>query len=270
MKEIHAVFSPGQTFVTVETEWQYDSGYNLFIDGLELPSYYEVDFCNEGDLQTVTIPGNAAAGVRIPDAYFLSGKRIKAYTVFVDSDGIETKCQVTINVRGRPERSDIDPPSVEQQQIDALIDNLNTAVDNAEASAEESERQAGLSEGHALDSEAWATGKRGGVDVDEEDETYHNNAAWYAGKADEISRGNATLAESWAVGGTGTRPGEDTNNAAYYARLAEKGAEEAGYAWFDINDENGNMYVTVTANLDSDVSFEIDESTGTLEVIINE
>lgn len=94
-----------------------------------------------------------------------------------------------------------------------------------------------------------------------------------AGEAEEhkiSAEEAATLARSWAEGGTDTRPGEDTNNAAYYARLSEQGAEEAGYAWFDINDEDGNMYVTVTANLDSDVSFDIDESTGTLEVIINE
>lgn len=246
MKEIHAVFAPGQTFVTVESEWQYDSGYNLFLDNLELPSYYEVDFCNEGDPQTVTIPGDAA-GVRIPDAYFLSGKRIKAYTVLVDSDGIETKCQVTINVRDRPERSDIQPSPVEQQQIDALINNMNTAVDNAEASAEESERQAGLSEGHALDSEAWATGKRGGVDVEEGDETYHNNAAWYAREADRISRDNATLAESWAVGGTDTRPGENENNSFYWSEQARQQAQSQGWVHFYIDNE-GNLHYVKTAN----------------------
>lgn len=35
------------------------------------------------------------------------------------------------------------------------------------------------------------------------------------------SAANATLAESWAVGGTGTRPGEDTNNAQYWAQQAQ-------------------------------------------------
>lgn len=33
--------------------------------------------------------------------------------------------------------------------------------------------------------------------------------------------GSATLSESWAVGGTGTRYGEDTNNAKYYAEQAQ-------------------------------------------------
>lgn len=34
------------------------------------------------------------------------------------------------------------------------------------------------------------------------------------------AKNSATLAESWAIGGTGTRSGEDTNNAMYYAQQA--------------------------------------------------
>lgn len=34
------------------------------------------------------------------------------------------------------------------------------------------------------------------------------------------AKNSATLAESWAIGGTGTRSGEDTNNAKYYAQQA--------------------------------------------------
>ena len=41
---------------------------------------------------------------------------------------------------------------------------------------------------------------------------------------------SATLAESWAVGGTGTRSGEDTDNAKYYAALAQRVSQGAvGY-----------------------------------------
>lgn len=36
--------------------------------------------------------------------------------------------------------------------------------------------------------------------------------------------GNATLAQSWAEGGTGVRPGEDTNNAKYFSEQAKSGA----------------------------------------------
>lgn len=38
---------------------------------------------------------------------------------------------------------------------------------------------------------------------------------------------SATLSESWAVGGTGTRSGEDTDNAKYYSEQAQQAAQEA-------------------------------------------
>lgn len=50
-----------------------------------------------------------------------------------------------------------------------------------------------------------------------------------AGNA-EAAKASATLAESWAVGGTGTRSGEDTDNAKYYAGLAQQVSQGAvGY-----------------------------------------
>ena len=84
-----------------------------------------------------------------------------------------------------------------------------------------------------------------------------------------LAEESSILSESWAVGGTGTRPGEDTDNAKHYAEVAQQGAEEAGYAWFDINDETGEMMVTVTDNLAEDVSFAINENIGILEVTVN-
>ena len=47
-----------------------------------------------------------------------------------------------------------------------------------------------------------------------------------AGSANSAS-GSATLSESWAIGGTNTRSGENTNNSKYYCELAEAAAEQA-------------------------------------------
>lgn len=41
------------------------------------------------------------------------------------------------------------------------------------------------------------------------------------------SEGAATLAESWAVGGTGTRPGENTDNSAYHSQMSKTEADRA-------------------------------------------
>ena len=77
----------------------------------------------------------------------------------------------------------------------------------------------------------------------------------------------ALLAKSWAVGETNVREGEDINNAYFWARVAQQGAGKSGYAYFYIDDETGELIVTVAYDLDEDVRFEINEEEGTLEVI---
>lgn len=75
-------------------------------------------------------------------------------------------------------------------------------------------------EARAIDSEAWAVGKREGVDVGQADETFHNNSK-------------------------------------YYADRAEQGAAAAGYMDLYIND-NGHLIYTRTDNVDND--FNIDSN----------
>lgn len=48
----------------------------------------------------------------------------------------------------------------------------------------------------------------------------------------QAAAASATLAESWAVGGTGTRPGEDTNNAAYWASEAQR-VSQGALGWYE-------------------------------------
>ena len=123
--------------------------------------------------------------------------------------------------------------------------NAKTSEDNAkdsEEAAAESAQQAHTSEQNAKDfedaadasaedAEAWAVGQRNGVDVPSSDETYHNNSK-------------------------------------HWSELAQQGAQEAGYVFFDVNDEDGEMYVEITDNVDQDVSFDVNTTTGELEVTV--
>ena len=61
---------------------------------------------------------------------------------------------------------------------------------------------------------------------------------------------------------------QSADEAEGWAHAAEQSADAAGYAKFDIDDSDGQMYVTVANNLNNDLTFSIDESTGNLEVII--
>ena len=214
--------------VTIDpVNWQYDVVQILVITAENLPEYYVVDFCNEGDDTTIPMTGSSE-GVQIPDEFFQDGRAIKGYVVIAEADGSsQTRYEITIPVTARPSRSDITPTPSEQQQIDNLVAQMSDAVERSEAAAEESEISAG------------------------------------------DSAAKATLAQSYAVGGTGTRPGEDNDNAKHYSELAAQGAEESGYAWFDVNDEDGHMYIYISDNLSEDVSFAVDETSGVLEVTYN-
>lgn len=94
-----------------------------------------------------------------------------------------------------------------------------------------------------------------------------NESAEALERAEELGDHFAAAAESWAVGGTGARPGEDADNARFYARVAQQGAQESGFAWFSVDPQDGNLYVTITPDLAADVRFAINEQTGELEAI---
>ena len=100
--------------------------------------------------------------------------------------------------------------------------------------------------------------------------TSESNAA----ESEENATEQALKSEGYAVGtqdGTAVTSGSPyyQNNAAYYAEVAQQGAEESGYVWFDVNSEDGNMYVTITDNIAEDVSFAVNTTNGTLEVTVD-
>ena len=249
--------------------WKIDYGQKIEFLDIELPEYFECHFANTGDAKAKQQLGHNNVVV-IPDEYIQDGRDIDCYIYLHEGteDG-ETVYKLTVRVRDRPELDPAPITPVQEDIISRTIAALEDALERSEAQVEEATRQAGISEGHALDSEAWAVGERGGEPVEDTDETYQNNAKYYAGEADRISRANATLAQSWAVGGTGTRPGEDNDNAKHYSDLAAQGAEESGYAWFDVDDSDGHMYIYISDNLSEDVSFAVNESTGHLAITYN-
>lgn len=128
-----------------------------------------------------------------------------------------------------------------------------------------------------LEAEAWARGTMDGVPVDSSADQYHNNSMYYSEQSANsatasansasssatsasasassatASANSAILSESWAVGGTDTRSGEDTNNSKYWARQSQIEAQNAS-AYIAIlkvllgtvylNTENGDNLVT--------------------------
>lgn len=88
------------------------------------------------------------------------------------------------------------------------------AAKRSEEAAEKSAQEASASETRAKESEESA--KRSEDNAKQSEENAAESEKNASGKADEAAD-SAMLSESWAVGGTGTREGEDTDNSKYYA-----------------------------------------------------
>ena len=92
---------------------------------------------------------------------------------------------------------------------------------------------------------------------------YVAQARGYAAQAQQYaSSDNAILSRSWAVGGTSTRYGEDTNNAKYWAEQAAYIVTEGGVATF-----NGRTGAVVPESGDYTAS-QITRGTGTVETAL--
>lgn len=118
--KIHVAFGALKKITGPAINYQYDVKQILVINGLDLPEYYVVDFCNEGDATVIPMTGTSD-GVEIPDSLLQTGKPVKAYIVVSSGQGdVQTRYEVKLPVNTRPMRDDIHPTDPQQQQIDAL------------------------------------------------------------------------------------------------------------------------------------------------------
>ena len=95
-----------------------DYGLYLKIEGLELPSTYEVDFSNDG--------------VLIPSQFISSGKDVFAFLYHVGADYGRTVFKFRIPNKLRPDRTDETPTPEELSVIDQTISALNEAKEEWE------------------------------------------------------------------------------------------------------------------------------------------
>ena len=127
---------------TRPTNYKYDEVQILMIsptDGVELPDFYQVDFCVEGDTDTVTMAGTLSGGVPIPEGLLRQGQNLEAYLVVTASGNptpVQTRWTITIPVNERPTRSGIELSDDQQAQVNSLIAALNEGVDRAEDAAD--------------------------------------------------------------------------------------------------------------------------------------
>ena len=133
-KYIKAIVGEGNYSVTSPiTQWDY--GYVLQIEGIELPATYEVDFSNARyDGEALTAYGNAE-GVEVPEELIETGRDVYAFYYFIGPDYGKTTYTWKIPNELRAKRGDKQPTPSQQDVIDQAIVRINEAVSDTERDA---------------------------------------------------------------------------------------------------------------------------------------
>ena len=173
--------------------YQYDYGQKLKFADLELPVSYEVHFSNNKNSGVSKTQLGDASGVKIPDEFIQTGETVYAW-LFLHSGAYDgrTMYMVTIPMVRRPELSNVPPTEVEQSIITQAMAALQYAVEQTADDVESADQS-------AEDAEAWAVGTRKGTAVPLSDETYENNAKYYAGLTAADATATAAAARSTAA-----------------------------------------------------------------------
>lgn len=160
---------------------------------------YEVDVPSEAlktaGVATITIKGVLVSGETTTKAITTAAGHFRV---------LDSELPDSAGSAGTITPSDKDQLQAEIAGMEALFITAKAAAEAAAANAKVSETNAKTSETAAASSASQAQASAAA-------------AAKSAASVDGISK----TAQSWAVGGTGTRPGEDTDNAKYWAEQAQ-------------------------------------------------
>ena len=212
-----------------------------------------------------------------PVAVFIEGTEATWTVSNSDTDVVGPgECEWRYTVGGTVVKSAVFPTAVLRDigpATDTPPDPYESWLEALMALATETEENAGEAEASATAAAGSAAAAAASASDAADSAGTAETARAGAETAEDSAEGSALAAEGWAVG---TQDGEAAtegspyfeNNAAFYARLAAQGAEEAGYAWFHVELEDGEAYVTVSDNLAKDVLFAVDVNIGELEVTV--
>jgi len=236
-KIIKGVVGGGRYTVTAPIVKE-DYGLYLQIEGVELPSTYEVDFSNsEHNGTSVTMIGNAD-GVLIPHQFIDTGKDIFAFLYHVGANYGRTVYKFRIPNKVRPDRTDDTPTPEEQSVIDQAINALNEAVAqtaqdviDADASAQSASADADRAEQAKEDASTFAQRSANSAQA----------SADYSASA-QTSAGTASAAATSASASAASAYAD--------AERAEQAANNAGY--LDVEIVDGRLIYTRTDAVDVD------------------
>lgn len=156
------------------------------------------------------------------------------------------------------------------EAFEKIQSSVNTAIDGIEQTA--TDVTGAITRGDKAISDANAATVRANASIDHADDILDDATA-----QSNASAASARTSKSWAVGGTGTRSGEDQDNSRYYSlesktsaersrQAAERAETYAGFVIpdFVINFATGNLEYTSS----DDIRFTVNRNDGNLEYVL--
>ena len=236
-KIIKGVVNSGRYTVTAPIVKE-DYGLYLQIEGVELPSTYEVDFSNsEHNGTSVTMIGNSD-GVLIPHQFIDTGKDIFAFLYHVGANYGRTVYKFRIPNKVRPDRTDDTPTPEQASVIDQAISALNTAVEQTAQDVIDADASAQSASGSAEQAES----------ARDTAQTYANNAQTSATQA--FASASQASASAGTASAAATSASASAASAYADAERAEQAASTAGY--LDVEIVDGRLIYTRTDAVDVD------------------
>ena len=228
---ITANLAHGKQYVTA-SRYMEDYGQVLKIEGIDLPSVYQVDFSNNLMRGTSMTVLGSADGVAIPDEYISTGRDVYAFLYLTGDSWGRTIATIRIPNKTRPTRTNAIPTPTQQGIIDQTIAALNDAVESTAADAEQTASDAARAEAARTAAETA--------------EANAEASATAAAQSASRALNSATSANMSALSAR-----EDALTASRDADRAEQAAGQSGYMFFYI-DENGDLRYQRTDNVDVD------------------
>ena len=176
----------------------------------DLPTYFQAHFANT-EYGTAVVMMGSDGEVSIPNTLLATGLPVYCWILVEQgiSGAVRYSVQIPVRQKARPDGTIPQPQAdIISQAISALNDAGANAQEAADSAAQSAEYVAGVKDDlyEAIDrvgvleeakeatleaagnAEAWAVGNRGGSAVPSTDQTYHNNAKYYAEQAAESAR----------------------------------------------------------------------------------
>lgn len=270
-KIIKGVVGGGRYTVTAPIVKE-DYGLYLKIEGLELPSTYEVDFSNsEHNGTSVTMIGNSD-GVLIPSQFISSGKDVFAFLYHVGEDYGRTIFKFRIPNKLRPDRTDEQPTPEQESVIDQAISALNDAVaqtaqdvidadasaQSASQSAENAHDSAVNAQNYAESASGYASDAQGYANTASQKATEAGNSADRAAQIKTDIEGYVSTAQTAAQTATdkAAQASQSATNASNSATTATTKAGEASASATTASNKasEASGYATTASNKASDAS----------------